>query len=383
MLYRELGKTKEKISILGFGCMRLPILDGNAEQINENKASEMIKYALSKGVNYFDTAFPYHSNSRGKGGASEVFLGNAIKQYRNKVYLATKLPSWLIKTRSDMDRYLDLQLERLQTDYIDFYLLHCLNIENWNILSNSDVFNFLESAKQDGRIKYAGFSFHDEFPLFKNIVDSYDWSFCQIQYNYMDENYQAGTQGLNYAKEKGLGTIIMEPLRGGGLANVVPSDIQENFDKAEIKKSPVEWALRFLWNKPEVDLVLSGMSELNHVIENIDIAKRGCQNSLTGSDLAILDEVKSIYASRSKVNCTGCNYCMPCPVGVNIPANFAHFNNFYIYKYGAYAKMQYANFIGDMQKAKQCVQCGKCENECPQNIPIIEMLKEVTKTFTI
>jgi len=361
--------------------MRLPIIEGNVEHIDEDQANAMIEYAVSTGINYFDTAFPYHSNSREKGGASEIFLGKAIQKYRDKVNLATKLPSWLIKTRNDMDRYLDMQLKRLQTDHIDFYLLHCLNVENWNNLSKLNVFDFVESAKADGRIKFAGFSFHDEFPLFKEIVDAYNWSFCQIQYNYMDENYQAGIQGLNYASSKGLGTIIMEPLRGGGLANIVPDDVQQTWDKAEISRTPVEWALHFLWNKPEVNLVLSGMSKLEHVVENTNIAQRGHPNTLTAKELAIIDEVRLIYKSRAKINCTGCQYCMPCPAGVNIPVNFAHYNNFYLYKNGAQAKLQYAVFIENSQKANKCLECGKCETACPQNIPIREMLKEVVKTF--
>ena len=248
MLYRKIGQTGKKVSILGFGCMRLPVINGEVENIDEDKAGAMFEYAIEHGVNYFDTAFPYHSMSRTDGGASEVFTGKALKKHRNNVYLATKLPSWLITSRSDMDYYLDLQLERMQIDHIDFYLLHCLNITNWSNLKKHNVFDFLESAIADGRIKYAGFSFHDELPLFKEIVDAYNWSFCQIQYNYKDENYQAGAKGLKYAHSKGLGTIIMEPLRGGGLVNVVPSDVRKIWDKSEIKRTPVDWALSFLWN---------------------------------------------------------------------------------------------------------------------------------------
>ena len=300
MLYREIGKTGEKVSILGFGCMRLPIINNDPENIDEEKAEEMFEYAVENGINYFDTAFPYHSSQRSEGGASEVFVGKALKKHRDKLNIATKLPSWLIKSRGDMDRYLDLQLERLQADHIDFYLMHCMNVTFWGNLKKNDVFNFIESAISDGRIRYAGFSFHDELPLFKEIVDAYNWSFCQIQYNYKDEKYQAGLEGLNYAHAKGLGTIIMEPLRGGGLANVVPSDIQQIWDKAEIKRSPVDWALSFLWNKPEINLVLSGMSALEHVTENIKIAEKGLANCLSEKDLALIQEVKKIYEARSR-----------------------------------------------------------------------------------
>lgn len=381
MLYREIGKTGKKVSILGFGCMRLPIINDDVENIDEEKSVSMVEYAIEHGVNYFDTAFPYHSTSRTEGGASEVFVGKVLKKHRNNVYLATKLPSWLIETRSDMDKYLDLQLERMQTDYLDFYLLHCLNIANWKNYKKLAVFRFLELAQADGRIKHIGFSFHDELPLFKEIVDAYNWEFCQIQHNYKDIEYQAGTEGLNYAHNKGLGTIIMEPLRGGGLANVVPYDVQQIWDKSDIKRTAVDWALSFLWNKPEVDLVLSGMSAIDHVVENIKIAEKGYVNSLTAKDMALIQKVKEIYDTKSRVSCTACGYCMPCPAGVNIPINFTHLNNFVIYKSGYYAKMQYHNFISEAQKAHNCIECGKCEKVCPQNIPIREILKEVVTTF--
>jgi predicted aldo/keto reductase-like oxidoreductase len=382
MLYRKIGKTGVEVSVLGFGCMRLPILNGNVEQIDEKLATEMIEYAIDNGVNYFDTAFPYHSSAFTKGGMSEVFVGKALKNHRNKINLATKLPTWLLNSSDDMDRLLDLQLERLQTDHIDFYLLHRLQVSTWDIVKKYNAFKFLEAAIGDGRIKYAGFSFHDEFPIFKEIVDAYDWSFCQIQYNYMDENYQAGKAGLKYAGDKGIGVIIMEPLRGGGLANNVPPDIEKVWDKAVIKRSPVEWALRFIWNNPEVSTVLSGMTQMQHVVDNVQFANEGYADSLTKQELEIIDEVKSIYQTRYKVNCTACQYCMPCPKGVNIPVNFSHLNNLALYKNTTMAKYQYDIFVSDPQKAKSCVECGKCEEKCPQNIAIRESLKEVAKTFS-
>lgn len=381
MLYKKLGNTGVDVSILGFGCMRLPLVDANVENIDEEKATRMIEYAIDQGVNYFDTAFPYHATVPQNGGAGEIFVGKALKNHRTKINLATKLPAWLVNSRSDMDRYLDMQLERLQTDYIDFYLLHRLNTPIWENMKKFDVFSFIESAISDGRIKYAGFSFHDELPLFKEIVDAYNWSFSQIQYNYMDEDYQAGKQGLDYAVAKGLGMIIMEPLRGGNLANVVPEDVNEIWNKADIKRTPVEWALRFLWNQPEIDIVLSGMTEMEHVTENIRIASEAYPNSLNNYELELIDEVKSIYKTRARVNCTGCQYCMPCPAGVNIPVNFSHLNNLAIYRHNSYAKYQYGAFVPESQKASNCVECGKCENDCPQNIPIREVLKEVSLNF--
>ena len=323
MEYRTLGKTNEKVSALGFGCMRLPIINGDTTKIDEEKATEMIRHAIDEGVNYIDTAYPYHGTGMGNGGESEPFVGRALKNgYREKVNLATKLPSWLIKTREDMDKYLNEQLKRLQTDRIDFYLVHALNKDAWENLKKLGISEFLDSAIKDGRIRYAGFSFHDKLDVFKEIVDYYDWSFCQIQYNYLDEDFQAGTEGLQYAANKGLGVVIMEPLRGGKIVRNLPEAVMNTFDKAEDKKSPAEWALRWVWNHPEVSVVLSGMSTMDNVTENLKTASVAAPNSLTEKELEILNEVKKVFNDRIKVNCTACEYCMPCPVGVNIPKNF-------------------------------------------------------------
>jgi predicted aldo/keto reductase-like oxidoreductase len=328
MLYRTLGNTGQELSILGFGCMRLPIIDGKHYQIDAEKATQMLHYAIDQGVNYIDTAYPYHSAIPMQEGMSEVFVGKALQNgYRDQVHLATKLPSWLIKSRADMDYYLNQQLARLQTDHIDFYLLHSMNVRNWQNLKQLGVFEFLDCALADGRIKYAGFSFHDELPLFKEIVDAYNWSFCQIQYNFMDEEYQAGREGLEYAAAKGLGIVIMEPLRGGSLSTRIPAAVQDVWDQADTKRSPVEWALRFVWNHPAVNVVLSGMNEMEHVIENINIASQAHPDSLTEKEKGLIETAKGLYRSRTKVNCTNCQYCMPCPNGVNIPGNFSILNN--------------------------------------------------------
>ena len=332
MLYRNLGKTSQKISILGFGCMRLPIIDGMPDRINEPLASEMLHHAIDQGVNYIDTAYPYHGTSVYGGGMSEIFVGNALKDgYRDQVYLSTKLPSWLIQKKEDMNNYLDEQLKRLQTDKIDFYLLHGLHQDFWEILTDLDVFEFLDSAIEDGRIGYAGFSFHDEFEFFKEVVDSYKWSFLQIQYNYMDQDFQAGKAGLDYASSKNLGTVIMEPLRGGCLTNNIPLDIQAVWDSAFVKRTPAEWALRFLWDNPKVNLVLSGMSTLEQVKENLKIAEKGVANTLTDEELSLITQVGEIYHERTHVGCTACNYCMPCKNGVDIPLNLNLLNDVYIY----------------------------------------------------
>lgn len=367
------------VSALGFGCMRFPIIDGDATKIDVEKTTRMLRYAIDEGINYIDTAYPYHGSGMNKGGESEPFVGEALKGgYREKVKLATKLPSWLIKTREDMDKYLNEQLERLQTDTIDFYLVHTLNTSTWYTLKEAGISEFLDTAIKDGRIKHAGFSFHDNIELFKEIVDYYDWSFCQIQYNYLDENFQAGKEGLQYAAKKDLGIAIMEPLRGGNIVNNLPDTVKENFDQAEIKRTPAEWGLRWVWNHPEVSVVLSGMTIMDHVVENIKVAKEAEANSLTQKELDIIEEVKTFFKERIKVHCTGCGYCMPCPIGVNIPKNFTTYNDYHVFE-NAKARYKFLyNFIFKQEEqASKCVACGKCEGHCPQGILIRQELKKV------
>lgn len=384
MLYRTLGKTNEKVSALGFGCMRLPIIDGDTTKIDEEKAIKMIRHAIDEGVNYVDTAYPYHGTGMGNGGESEPFVGRALKDgYREKIKLATKLPSWLIKTREDMDKYLNEQLERLQTDHIDFYLVHALGISTWENLKKLGIDEFLDSAIKDGRIKYAGFSFHDKLEVFKGIVDYYDWSFCQIQYNYLDEEFQAGTEGLHYAADKGLGVVIMEPLRGGKIVKSLPDAVMNTFDESDIKRSPAEWALRWVWNHPEVSVVLSGMNIMDNVTENIRVASETLPNSLSEKELEIMDKVKKVFKERIKVNCTACEYCMPCPVGVNIPKNFTYYNEYSLFvtpETEKELKSRYSS-VSANERADKCVECGKCEGHCPQSIKIREELKNVTALF--
>jgi predicted aldo/keto reductase-like oxidoreductase len=384
VLYRTFGKTNEKVSALGFGCMRLPIINGDTTKIDEEKAIEMIHHAIDEGVNYIDTAYPYHGTGMGHGGESEPFVGRALKGgYREKVNLATKLPSWAIKTREDMDKYLNEQLERLQTDRIDFYLVHALNANTWANLKRLGINEFLDSAIKDGRIRYAGFSFHDKLDVFKDIVDYYDWSFCQIQYNYLDEDFQAGTNGLQYAANKGLGVVIMEPLRGGKIVRNLPEAVINTFDKSEIKRSPAEWALRWVWNHPEVSVVLSGMNVMDNVTENLRVASEALPNSLTEKELEIMDNVKKAFKERIKVNCTACEYCMPCPSGVNIPKNFSVYNEYNIFVTPNTEKELKAryNVVPQEERADKCVECGKCESHCPQAIKIRQELKNVKALF--
>jgi len=385
LLYRKYGKTNEMVSVLGFGCMRLPIIGDNPTNIDEEKAIKMIRHAIDEGVNYVDTAYPYHGTGMGHGGASEPFVAKALKDgYRQRVKLATKLPSWLIKTRADMDNYLNEQLERLQTDTIDFYLVHTLSSATWPILKEAGIVEFLDQAIKDGRIKHAGFSFHERIGLFKEIVDYYDWSFCQIQYNYLDEEYQAGKEGLEYAAKKGLGIAIMEPLRGGKIAENLPTEALEFFDQAAVKRTPAEWALRWVWNHSEVSVALSGMTTMEQVTENLKIAHEAQAHSLTEKELGIINQVKALFKERIQVNCTACAYCMPCPVGVNIPGCFTILNDYFIFgspEAKERHKFLYNFRLGTKAHASKCIKCGKCESHCPQNIAIRQELNTVKELF--
>jgi len=380
MLYRKLGKTGRKVSVLGFGCMRLPLKHGldkatdvfdPTKPIDEDQATAMIHYAIERGVNYFDTAYPYH------GGQSEAFLGKALAGYRDRVMVATKSPIWLVQTAADFDRFLDEQLGKLNTSYVDFYLLHSLGRQSWQRMKDLGALPFLDRVVADGRARFVGFSFHDEVKIFKEIVDGYDWAMCQIQYNYFDEHYQAGKEGLQYAAAKGLGVMIMEPLRGGKLTGAIPPEVQALWDSAAEKRTPAEWALRWVWNHPEVSTALSGVSAMAQIEENIRIADKGAPNSLTPAELELIDRVTGTYRSMVKVDCTGCAYCVPCPNGVDIPLNFSLYNDTFMFKDSEIAYMIYAHFTAPEQRASNCAECGECEEHCPQHLEIREELKKV------
>lgn len=385
MLYRDFGKTNEKVSVLGFGCMRLPVIGDDPTNIDEENAINMIRHAIDQGVNFIDTAYPYHGLSLDQGGQSEPLVAKALKHgYREKVKIATKLPSWAIEKREDMDKILNEQLKRLATDSIDFYMVHGINNTYWENLKEMGIEEFLDEAIAEGRIKHAGFSFHDRIELIKEVIDHYDWSFCLIQYNYLDDAYQAGKEGLEYAYEKGLGIAVMEPLRGGQLAANIPKDVQEAFDQADVKRSPVEWALRWIWNHPEVSVVLSGMSGIDQVEENLKIAGEAQSNSLTNKEFEIINQAKSAFKEKLEINCTGCGYCLPCPAGVDIPENFARYNNYYLFgnpeTKGLY-QFEYEAFIMEGKRASSCIECGNCEEHCPQGIPITHEMKKVKELY--
>ncbi|MGM0508054.1 MAG: aldo/keto reductase [Fusobacteriota bacterium] len=370
MLYRTLGN--EKVSILGFGCMRFPEING---EIDEEKSMKMIRYAIDNGINYIDTAYPYH------GGKSEPFVAKALSDgYRDKVHLATKLPVWLCKKEEDFDKYLNEQLNNLNTDHIDFYMLHAMNKKRWEKLKKLNIFDFLERAKKEGKIKYFGFSFHDDLDVFKDIIDGYDWSFCQIQYNYLDEYNQAGKEGLEYAKSKGIDVIVMEPLRGGKLAVNPPKKVKDILNDFNENRTPVEWALKWVWNHSEVSLLLSGMSTMEQVKENIKLADSGKINNLNKKEIDVINQVKETYNNLKQVDCTKCNYCMPCPVGVDIPKNFEIYND--AYKFNRIEEnIKRYNDLKDTEKASNCIKCGKCEESCPQQIEIREKLEKVAELF--
>ena len=375
MQYRKFGKTNEDVSVLGFGAMRLPTL-GDDNKIDIEKATKMMRTAIDNGLTYIDTAYSYH------GGMSESFVAGVLKDgYREKVTIATKIPSWHIKTRKDMDKYLDEQLANLGVDCIDFLLLHTLTKDYWDIYKGNDVESFVETAKKEGKIKHIGFSFHDEIDVFKRIVDEFDWDFCMVQYNFMDTNYQAGEEGITYAYDKGLGIAIMEPLRGGALVNNIPDDVQEKWDSLGGAHSVAGWALKYIWDDPRVSIILSGMSDMNQVNDNIKEANSAQVNNLTENEKSVINEIKQIYHSRILVNCTACNYCMPCPFGVDIPKNFMFLNNSSMYQDIPGTKRVYTNFFEDESKSDKCTQCGACEPLCPQNIEIIDQLKQVNETL--
>jgi predicted aldo/keto reductase-like oxidoreductase len=376
MKYRKFGKLDYEPSALGFGAMRLPIIGDDTANIDQPQAIKMIRYAIDNGVNYVDSAYPYHK------GQSEVVVGKALKDgYREKVKLATKMPCWLINKTDDFDKYFKEQLQRLQTDHIDFYLLHGLRKERWGVVRDLGVFKWAEKNIADGKIGHLGFSFHDELPLFKEIVDYHDWDFCQIQYNYMDTKYQAGTEGLRYAAKKGLAVVIMEPIAGGRLAIEPPTPIKQLWKEGHHRWEPAEWALQWVWNHPEVSLVLSGMSNMEQTVENVRAAGRSGIGKLTKEDVKLVGQVAKKYREMGFVGCTGCRYCVPCPSGVAIPEIFALFNEYYMKDRDNAVKMKYASQLKKEQWAKNCTSCGRCEELCPQHLPIRNLLRGAGQVF--
>jgi hypothetical protein len=375
MQYRPFGRLDWKVSALGFGCMRFPTSDGKqiSPNIDEAEAIGMLRYAIDRGVNYVDTAYAYHD------GRSEIVVGKALRDgYRERVKLATKLPIWLVNEPADFDRYLNEQLTKLRTDHIDCYLIHALNQNRWRdrVLKHG-VLDEAARALTDGRIRHLGFSFHDEFSVFEEIVNGCDlWSFCQIQYNYMDAENQAGMCGLDLAAGKGLGVVVMEPLLGGRLANP-PEDVRHTFQRFPAQHSPAEWALEWLWDQPEVSVVLSGMSAMRQVEENLRAAENARVHGFGHAEQDLIARARALYTARTAIPCTKCGYCMPCPNGVNIPNNFDIYNYAHLYDDVETARFKYQVFLTEAERAVECIDCDTCEGRCPQKIAISEWMPKV------
>ena len=375
MQYRKFGKLDWEASALGFGCMRFPSAYGqpHSPNVDEAEAIRMLRYAIDNGVNYVDTAYLYHE------GKSELIVGRALQDgYREKVRLATKLPTWLVQAPTDFDRLLNEQLGKLETDRIDFYLLHSLNKSFWsNVVVKHNLLGEAARALTDGRIRHLGFSFHDDYACFEEIVNAGDlWSFCQIQYNDMDTENQAGTRGLRLAAEKGLAVVVMEPLMGGRLADPPPA-IRETIAGDPAHRSPAQLAFEWVWDQPEVSVVLSGMSTMSQVVENLQFAESARAGKLGEADQALIARIREQYEARTTIPCTQCGYCMPCPNGVNIPVNFDLFNYAHTYDDVGAARFRYKFVLREEQRAGACIDCGTCEELCPQHIPISEWMPKV------
>ena len=383
MKYRKFGSLDWEVSALGFGCMRLPPRRINRLRAVTDESVKIIRSGIDQGINYVDTAWPYHF------GDSEKILGEALKDgYREKVKLVTKLPVFLVRNRDGFDSYLETQMRRLQADYLDIYMMHSLDRGSFEKAKRIGLFEKFEKAKEEGLINHIGFSFHDTLPVFKEIIDYYPWDMAQIQYNYMDTGIQATTEGLRYAYSKDIAVVIMEPLKGGKLANP-PTEALELMNNSGIDRTPVDWALQFLWDKSEISCVLSGMSSQQMVDENCASADKSGMGSLSEEENEVIDKIADIYREKILVPCTACNYCMPCPVGVDIPGNFATLNNVAMetgWLSTFMARRKYNSFEKDSKKinpdkpngnASVCVNCGQCNEKCPQRIEIPEELKKV------
>ena len=374
MQYRN-DRQGNPVSLIGYGCMRF---SKKGSSIDFEKAEKEVLHGIECGINYFDTAYAYAGN--------EECLGRILEKnnMRDKVKIATKLPQYLVKNKNQIDKFFDEELKRLRTDHVDYYLMHMFtDIKNWDNLKSLGIVEWIEEKKKSGAIRQIGFSYHGDSDMFIRILDSYDWDFCQIQYNYVDEHTQAGAKGLKAAADKGIPVVIMEPLRGGKLVNSLPEDAKKLIKENSHGWSPAEWGLRWLWNQPEIMCVLSGMNSIEMIDENVRIASEIKEKSLGEEEFEFYEKIKEIIKVTEKVGCTGCAYCMPCPRGVDIPGTFACYNLMYSEKKTT-GRFEYARNIGvriNPGFATQCVGCGKCESHCPQHIEIIKKLKEADKAL--
>lgn len=379
MQYRTIPKTGEKLSVLAFGCMRLPSRMGRefSSLIDAERAKRQIMEAIELGVNYLDTAYPYHM------GASESFLGEHILSgsCRGKVNIATKLPCWMVKSRDDMERIFAKQMEKLSVSTIDYYLLHAIDGRTFRRMAELGVLEFMDKLKSAGKIRNSGFSFHGTKDEFAPIVDSYDWDFAQVQFNILDEHFQAGAEGIDYAAAKGMGVMVMEPLKGGSLVGRLPAEVKKIYDNASVKRAPADWALRWVMNRRGVTTVLSGMNEESQVRQNVSVAESAEPNAMTEAEQEVIAAVREAYMQNLAVRCSECGYCQPCPVGINIPAVFKNLNNYALFS-KASARVHHAIYAGVRTKdglahwAGSCIGCGRCESLCPQHLPIRENLRK-------
>lgn len=370
MKYREMKKIGIKVSAFGLGCMRFPMTKNDGEEVvDESVSTPVIRHLIDRGVNYIDTAYVY------SGYKNETAVGHALRDgYRERVYLASKLPHWCCKSKEDMYKILDTQLERLETDHIDFYLVHSIAKDSWNKMADWGVCDFLDEMKATGKIKYACFSFHDNYEAFEHILNAYDWDMCQLQFNFMDINNQAGIKGVRLAGEKGVPVVVMEGLLGGKLANA-PDNVQNLYDSFPVKRSPVEWAFRWIANQPEIATILSGVTNMEQADDNLAIFDRCGVSVMSPEEEALIDRVRDAYNARTKVGCTGCKYCVPCPNEVDIPGIFAVWNDKSLYNQVLKGNSSYKRRIDEGHAADRCIECGACEGVCPQHIDIIKNLK--------
>jgi predicted aldo/keto reductase-like oxidoreductase len=379
MRYREFNGTDVKTSVLGFGAMRLPHEEGDYSKIKEDEAIKMIRHAIDNGVNYVDTAYPYH------GGNGEVLVGKALKGgYREKVYLTSKLPVGRLKEKEDMEMIFNEQMGKLGVEYLDFYLLHAVNRKSWDISKKLGVLDFVMDLKAKGLINHIGFSFHDSPDVFKEIADSYEWDMVQIQFNYADTKVQAGMESFNYARDKGFNIVIMEPLKGGTLANNLSDDLRKHFDEKGGARSPVEWSFRWLYNFPEIKVILSGMSTMDQVKDNLRIFENAEPACMSDSEMEVIEGAMRILDKSRAVPCTDCRYCLPCPHGVRIPMMFNLYNTYTEFgnKWRPVKTYKMWQDREDKFTADLCVKCGVCLEKCPQGIEIPDRLEELDKVLT-
>lgn len=372
MRYNEFGSLGTSVSRFGMGCMRLPqaVGEDGKKAIDEKQSIEMIRYAIENGVNYFDTAYAYRG--------SEEVLGKALQDgYRERVVIATKTPVGEVKGPEDYQRLYQEQISRLQVDYIDIYIFHCLDRANWEIVKNTGGLAFMENLKSQGKIRQIGFSFHAEYELFEEIIDAYPWDMCLIQLNILDDQHQAGIRGLEYAAKKGIPVVIMEPLKGGLLGGSPPEKVRELLKSHREDKSLVEWAFRWLYNRREVKVILSGVSSMEQLKDNIRIFNNSGTDVMAQADLELIDRIKAEYAKIVRVGCTACGYCMPCPAGVNIPEVFKVYNDAGLSTWTEYGRVFYSLVASNSGRdASNCIECGSCLKRCPQSIPIPDMLRQ-------